>query len=88
MPIRVMQVQATPNPNAMKYVLDRVITSTTQSYLNAEAASRHALAGALFAINGVCGVMLLNDFVTVSKRPEAKWGELTRQVRSVLRKME
>lgn len=87
MPTRVMQVQVTPNPNAMKYVLDREITPTTLSYFNAQAAEANPLAVALFGIEGVSGVMLLRDFVTVSKRPDAKWGLITRQVRAIVGKL-
>jgi hypothetical protein len=36
------------------------------------------------AIAGVSNVMLLNDFVTVGKQPQARWSDINGNVKRVL----
>jgi hypothetical protein len=38
----------------------------------------------LFAIKGVSSVLLLGDFVTVNKSPDAVWSEIASKVKQVL----
>jgi hypothetical protein len=84
LPFIVSEVQPTPNPNATKYVLDRPISQSPVSFFNAASAKDHPVASLLFAIGGVSGVLLLGDFVTVNKTPDAKWSEITSKVKRVL----
>lgn len=84
MAARVIRVDETPNPNARKYVLDRVISENPASFFNAEAAENHPLARALFAIGDVSSVLILKDFVTVNKKATCVWGKLTPKVRKIL----
>lgn len=77
--------QPTPNPNSMKFVLDRtVVDSGSESYMNAEAAKKSPLASALFALEGVTAVFMLGNFVTVTKAPDADWGALVPRVTEVI----
>ncbi len=83
---RVTDVQATPNPNAQKFILDRPISQQPISYFSAAAVTDDAVAKRLFEIPGVSSLLLLGDFVTVNKSPKAKWSDITRKVESVLDK--
>ena len=84
MSFAVREIQPTPNPNALKFVLDQTIEEVPRSFFSAEAAKDHPIASQLFAIDGVCSVLMLGDFVTVNKRAEAKWKPLTDRVKRVL----
>jgi hypothetical protein len=84
MAFRVLEIQPTPNPNAAKFVLDRPVSAQPTSFLHADSAAGHALASRLFAIPGVSSVLLLGDFVTVNKTPDARWDTITTAVQSVL----
>ena len=84
MGFEVAEIQPTPNPNAMKFVLDRKVAERPVSFFDANAARGHAVATMLFAIPGVCSLLFLHDFVTVNKRPDAKWPGIKRAVRKVL----
>ena len=84
MGFRVQEIQATPNPNAVKFMLDRPISSAPTSFLSASQAEGHPVASKLFAIRGVNNVLLLGDFVTVGKEPAAHWPDIHRQVRAAL----
>jgi hypothetical protein len=80
----VKEIQPTPNPNAMKYVLDRTISTDPASFYSAEQAKAHPVASKLMAIQGVSNVMLLSDFVTVGKQPQARWSDINGAVRKIL----
>lgn len=84
MPFTVTDVQPTPNPNAMKFCLDRAVVDRPTSFFNADAARDHPLAARLFVIPGVSSLLLLGDFLTVNKRPDVKWAEITPAVKRVL----
>ena len=84
MPFVVSEVQATPNPNAAKFVLDRSVSDQPTSFFNAGAAKDHPLATKLFGIPGVSSLLFLGDFITVNKSPEADWKLVTRRVKAVL----
>jgi hypothetical protein len=84
MPFTVVEVQPTPNPNALKFMLDREISAQPTSFFSADAATDHAIASRLFAIPGVSSLLLLGDFVTVNKAADASWPPIKERVRQVL----
>jgi hypothetical protein len=84
MAFSVVEVQPTPNPNALKFLLDRPISEQPTSFFNAGAATDHPIASRLFAIPGVSSLLLLGDFVTVNKTPDASWPPIKTRVRQVL----
>jgi NFU1 iron-sulfur cluster scaffold homolog, mitochondrial len=84
MAFRVLEVQPTPNPNAMKFVLDRPIAEQPTSFLNPATAEGHSIASRFFAIPGVSSLLLLGDFVTVNKTADASWADIRDQVQRVL----
>lgn len=84
MPYTVTKFQETPNPNAIKCVLDRRISDRPRSFFNAEQASGDPVAAALFGIAGVTNVLINTDWVTVNKSPEADWRGIKAAVERVL----
>lgn len=80
----VAEIQPTPNPNALKFILDRSISDEPVSFFDPEAAKEHPLASRLFAVDGVTSLLLLGDFVTVNKKPEASWAAIKTGVRKAL----
>ena len=78
--------QATPNPNAMKFSLDRpVVSGPSQTYTSKENAAANPLAAKLFEIPGVKQVFFLGNFVTVTKDSDALWPDIGPRVEVVLR---
>ena len=72
-----VSVSTTPNENAMKYTLNcNAIESGHKTSASVEAAEESPVAKALFAIDGVTQVFLMADFISVTKKPEAKWSSL------------
>ena len=82
-----LQSHPTPNPNSLKFTApgQTFIDKGLLSFRSAEAAAAHPLAAALFAIEGVCDVLILPEFVTVTKRPDVPWEAVESPVMEVLR---
>ena len=69
-----IQTEQTPNPATLKFLPGReVMASGTANFPSPETASRSPLAERLFQIDGVTGVFLGADFVTVAKADECEW---------------
>ena len=81
---RVIEIQPTPNPNALKFVLDRQVSQQPLSFFNVEAAKDYPLAKRLFEIAGVSSLLLLGDFITINKSPTSDWDDIRDQARAVL----
>ena len=79
-----ISVQGTPNPNAAKFTLNRVVAAQGQTYRDAASADA-AWAKELLAIPGVIQVFAINNFVSVNKRPDADWNVIGPRVEAVLR---
>ena len=68
-----IQTEATPNPASLKFLPGRmVLGSGTAEYRTAEEAAGSPLAERLFAVTGVGGVFLGEDFITVTKS-QGEW---------------
>eukprot|EP00040_Diaphanoeca_grandis_P007203 m.40025 g.40025 ORF g.40025 m.40025 type:complete len:275 (-) comp18370_c0_seq1:184-1008(-) len=69
-----VQVKSTPNPNSlMFYPGTTVLESGTMNFESGSKAIASPLARALFRIDGVGGVFLGTDFITISKSDELEW---------------
>ena len=69
-----IQTEETPNPATLKFLPGRtVMESGTASFDSPELANRSPLAERLFEVDGVTGVFLGSDFISVSKDPEREW---------------
>ena len=71
-----IQTETTPNPASLKFLPGRnVLGSGTAEYRTPSEAESSPLAERLFALPGVGGVFLGNDFITVTKA-EGEWQHL------------
>jgi Fe-S cluster biogenesis protein NfuA len=69
-----IQTEDTPNPAALKFLPGRaVLDSGVADFTNRAAAETSPLARLLFEIDGVEGVFLGSDFVTVTKSTDKNW---------------
>jgi hypothetical protein len=84
MAFRVREIQPTPNPNAVKLILDRPISEQTTSFFSPGAAEGHPIAARLFSIAGISSLLLLGDFITINKSPEARWADITVRAKKIL----
>ena len=69
-----IQTQETPNPATLKFLPGReVIASGSAEFKSAEDAGPSPLAQRLFTLQGVVGVFLGQDFISVSKADDTDW---------------
>src|SRR5919205_395066 len=74
---KITDIQETPNPNAVKFILKEPVShGTTHSYNSAEAAQDDPLAKSLFDVGHVVSVFYMDRMVTVEKDEEGDWDEL------------
>jgi len=66
--------ELTPNPNALKFTLDRPSTEKRNETFRAGSdPAASPLGAAVFAVDGVASVFMAADFVSVTKEPGADW---------------
>ena len=83
---RIAEIEGTPNPNAMKFILrDPLTWGITRSYDNAETAKDDPVAAALFDIEHVTNVFYVDHWITVTQDGGTDWQELTRKVAAPIR---
>lgn len=74
---KISDIQETPNPNAVKFILKEPVTSgVARQFESAEKAQTDALAKALFDVGEVVSVFYMDNMVTVEKEDAADWDEL------------
>ena len=80
-----IQTETTPNPATLKFLPGRDVMGTgTADFASVEAAKRSPLAERLFQVEGVTGVFLGSDFVTVTKALDQEWYALKPSVLGVI----
>jgi NFU1 iron-sulfur cluster scaffold homolog, mitochondrial len=75
--MKVVDVELTPNPDALKFIVDgRLLESGARSFDTPAAAGGDPLAEAIFSSGAVRSVFYMDQFVTVTKSPGTDWKEL------------
>lgn len=77
-----MHAERTPNPDSIKWVLGHTLTpdGVGAHFDAAPAEDVSPLAARLFGVDGVTGVFVASNFVTVTKRPELEWTEIAQPI--------
>jgi Fe-S cluster biogenesis protein NfuA len=74
---KISDIEETPNPNAVKFILrEPVSNGTARSFGSATQAQGDALAKALFEVGHVVSVFYMDRMITVEKDDEGDWDEL------------
>ncbi|MEZ5926186.1 MAG: NifU family protein [Hyphomicrobiaceae bacterium] len=79
-----IQTEATPNPATLKFIPGRaVLAAGTLDFRSAAEAAQSPLAQRLFSIDGVSGVFLGTDFISVTK-DKAEWQHIKPAVLGII----
>ena len=79
--------EMTPNPESVKFITNQHILPNFQlDFKTRELASGSAMAKALFEIPFVNGVFIANNFVTITKKAEYDWFEITPELKEAVKK--
>jgi NFU1 iron-sulfur cluster scaffold homolog, mitochondrial len=74
---KIDNIEETPNPNAVKFILKEPVTNgTTRSFHSEAEAADDPLGKALFEVGEVASVFYMDKMVTVEKEDEADWDDL------------
>ena len=74
---KIDNIEETPNPNAVKFILKEPVTHGTPRQFNSGAeATDDALGRALFEVGNVVSVFYMDRMITVEKEDEADWDDL------------
>lgn len=80
-----IETEATPNPDTLKFYGGQVLlTSGTANFTDPDEAATSPLAQALFGVDGVRGVFIGYDFVSVTKATELEWDTVQPNVLTAL----
>jgi NFU1 iron-sulfur cluster scaffold homolog, mitochondrial len=83
---KISDIEYTPNPNAVKFILKEPVTSgASRSFQSAEAARTDALADSLFKVGNVTSVFYMDRFITVNKEDEVSWEDLLKKLAEPIR---
>src|SRR5262245_49309058 len=78
---KIAEIERTPNPNALKFVLKEPLTwGVSRSFDSKDAARDDPLAAALFEIPHVTDVFYVDHWITVTQDGDADWDQLVRQI--------
>jgi hypothetical protein len=73
--------EATPNPNAVKFTLDRPsVEGRAQTFRAGSDPAESPLGARIFALDGVTNVFMTSNFVSVTKEDDVAWDDLVPQV--------
>ena len=82
-----IHVQETPNPDAVKFISQYAVKSAGKSnYGEASEATHNPLATRLFVIEGVKSLFFFDNYVTVTRDPDADWGPVGELVLELLQR--
>jgi Fe-S cluster biogenesis protein NfuA len=74
---KISDIEETPNPNAVKFILKEPVTNgTARQFNSAEKAASDPLAKSLFDVGQVVSIFYMDRMITVEKEDLADWDEL------------
>ena len=74
---KIADIQETPNPNAVKFILKEPVShGTSHSFKTRDDAAGNSLAESLFEIENVVSVFYMDKMITVEKTDEIEWDEI------------
>jgi len=77
--LHVVDVELTPNPHAIKFVLNqKLLHFTSRQYSTPQDAEQDMLAKGIFELEGVASVFYMDKFITIEKKQGYDWGKIQR----------
>ena len=80
-----LMVQSTPNPNALKFVLNTPVKTEGKAiYKSASEAADNKIASLLFAVPDITEVYFFDNYITVTQNGDGDWDELEEKVKKII----
>ena len=71
-----VQTEITPNPNSLKFIPGKVVSSAGSFEVNKNDNVNNELIKNILSVNGVEGIFLSKDFISVNKNDENSWDDI------------
>ena len=71
-----VQIEVTPNPNSLKFLPGKKVSNSGPYEITNKDETQNALVRNLLSINGVEGIFLGEDFISINKKEIIKWDEI------------
>jgi Fe-S cluster biogenesis protein NfuA len=79
-----VQIENTPNPNALKFMPGKTVSKNGQMEITKKEETNNGLVRSLLSINGVTGIFLGSDFLSVNKEENKNWEDIKHIVISLI----
>ena len=79
-----VQTEVTPNPNSLKFLPGKKVSNSGPYEITNKEVIKNELVRNILSINGVEGIFLGQDFISVNKNENIKWDEIKHIVISLI----
>ena len=79
-----IQTEITPNPNSLKFIPGKVVSNNGSFEITKKDQVNNELVRNLLSINGVTGIFLGADFLSVNKEEKIEWEDVKHIVISLI----
>ena len=79
-----IQTEVTPNPNSLKFLPGKTVSNIGPIEINSKDETNNDLVRNLLSVNGVEGIFLGKDFISVNKYDDVNWEEIRHIVISLI----
>ena len=79
-----VQTEITPNPNSLKFLPGKIVSNQGSFEISNKDETNNELVKNLLAINGVQGIFLSKDFISINKYDHVSWDEIKHIVISLI----
>ena len=79
-----VQTEVTPNPNSLKFLPGKIVSAQGSFEVTKKEETNNELIRNLLAINGVEGIFLGKDFISINKYDDISWDEVKHIVISLI----
>jgi len=79
-----VQTQKTPNPNSLKFIPGKLVSNNGSFEINNKDEVNNDLIRNILSINGVTGIFLGEDFLSVNKKENINWEDVKHIVISLI----
>ncbi len=79
-----VQTQITPNPNSLKFLPGKRVSNSGTFEINDKNKTSNDLVRSILSINGVTGIFLGEDFLSVNKKEDSNWEDIKHIIISLI----
>ena len=79
-----VQTEVTPNPNSLKFLPGKKVSNSGPFEITKKDGIKNDLVRNILSINGVEGIFLGEDFISINKNDKIKWDEIKHIVISLI----